>query len=48
MPGSRTVRSPGDNLRWYHANNPSAAVPEGLGDEEAIRAIWMDDRSGRL
>ena len=40
MPGSRTVRSPGDNLKWYYANNPSAAVPEGLGDEEAIRAMW--------
>ena len=43
MPGSRTVRSPGDNLPWYYANNPSAAVPEGLGDEEAIRAIWASD-----
>ncbi|MCX5682772.1 MAG: hypothetical protein NT049_03710, partial [Planctomycetota bacterium] len=40
MPGSRTMRSPLDNRRWYFANTPSAAVPEGLGDEEAIRAIW--------
>lgn len=40
MPGSRTLRSPLDNKRWYYANNPSAAVPDGFGDEEAIRAIW--------
>jgi hypothetical protein len=38
MPGSRTAVSP--DTRWYFANNPSAAVPSGLGDEEAIRAIW--------
>jgi hypothetical protein len=40
MPGSRTMRSPLDGKRWYYANKPSAAVPEGLGDEDAIRAIW--------
>jgi hypothetical protein len=43
MPGSRTLRSPLDNKRWYYANKPSAAVPEGFGDEEAIRAIWAGD-----
>jgi hypothetical protein len=43
MPGSRTLRSPRDNLRWYHANNPGPACPEGLGDEDAIRAIWSAD-----
>ena len=43
MPGSRTVRSPLDQMRWYYANNPSPSVPEGLGDEEAIRAIWTAD-----
>lgn len=46
MPGSRTVRSPRDDLRWYHANRPSPAVPNGLGDEEAIRAIWASDDEG--
>jgi hypothetical protein len=46
MPGSRTVRSPLDNLRWYYANAPSPAVPEGLGDEEAIRDIWAADAKG--
>lgn len=43
MPGSRTVRSPLDGRRWYFANRPSPAVPDGLGDEDAIRAIWADD-----
>ncbi|HEX2974093.1 MAG TPA: hypothetical protein VHP11_17300 [Tepidisphaeraceae bacterium] len=43
MPGSRTVRSPLDSRRWYYANSPSPAVPDGLGDEEAIGAIWAAD-----
>lgn len=41
MPGSRTASSP--DLHWYFANKPSQAVPTGLGDEEAIRAIWASD-----
>jgi hypothetical protein len=40
MPGSRTMTSPLDHKKWYYANDASAAVPEGLGDEEAIAAIW--------
>lgn len=44
MPGSRTLSSPRDNLRWYYANKPSTAVPNGFGDEDAIRAIWAEDR----
>jgi CubicO group peptidase (beta-lactamase class C family) len=43
MPGSRTVSSPLNNLRWYYANTPSKAVPDGSGDEEAIGAIWAAD-----
>jgi hypothetical protein len=43
MPGSRTMRSPLDRRPWYYANTPSPAVPDGLGDEEAIRAIWAAD-----
>jgi len=43
MPGSRTMRSPLDDMRWYYANTPSPAVPAGLGDEEAIREIWKAD-----
>ena len=41
MPGSRTASSP--DTRWYFANNPSAAVPTGSGDEDAIRAVWTTD-----
>jgi hypothetical protein len=41
MPGSRTAVSP--DTRWYFANDPSPAVPTGLGDEDAIRAIWAAD-----
>jgi len=44
MPGSRTETSPLDGHRWYYANATSPEVPEGLGDEEAIRAIWKSDR----
>jgi hypothetical protein len=43
MPGSRTLRSPRDGKHWYHANKPSRAVPDGLGDEDAIRAVWSAD-----
>jgi hypothetical protein len=38
------MRSPIDHREWYFANMPSSAVPEGLGDEDAIRAIWKRDR----
>jgi hypothetical protein len=37
------MRSPLDGRRWYYANKKSAAVPEGLGDEVAIKAIWAAD-----
>jgi hypothetical protein len=49
MPGSRTRRSPLDRKNWYFANNASAATPDGLGDEEAIRSIWQsgDGRTGK-
>jgi hypothetical protein len=43
MPGSRTLRSPLDGKRWYYANNPSPATPEGFNQEEAIREIWAAD-----
>jgi hypothetical protein len=43
MPGSRTAMAP--DSRWYFANDPSPAVPTGLGDEEAIRSIWQRDSS---
>ncbi len=40
MPGSRTLAFPADGKHWYFANNASSAVPEGFGDESAIRSIW--------
>jgi hypothetical protein len=43
MPGSRTETSPLNHKRWYFANTPSPAVPDGLGDEETIQAIWAAD-----
>ena len=44
MPGSRILHWPKDGLNWYHANTRSAAVPNGFGDEETIRAIWASGR----
>lgn len=44
MPGSRTMRSPLDHRAWYFANRPGPTVPDGLDDEETIRAIWADDK----
>ena len=41
MPGSRTATSA--ETRWYFANHASSAVPNGLGDEDAIQAIWAAD-----
>jgi hypothetical protein len=43
MPGSRTLASPTNGKRWYYANNPGTAVPDGFGDEAVIRAIWASD-----
>lgn len=45
MPGSRTLASPQDDLRWYYANDPNPSVPDGFGDEQAIRSIWNADLS---
>ena len=52
MPGSRMMtngrfKAPGDSAPrpWYHANNPSAAAPDGMGDEDTIRAIWAGANS---
>ena len=38
-----TFRPALDGKRWYYANVPGPAVPDGLGDEEAIREIWAGD-----
>jgi hypothetical protein len=47
MPGSRTETSPLNHHRWYYANLPSPAVPDGLGDEVAIRDIGAKKPSPR-
>jgi hypothetical protein len=33
-----------DHRQWYYANDASAAVPDGLGDEEAIRKVWEESK----
>jgi hypothetical protein len=43
MPGSRCLVGAANGRHWYYANNPSAATPEGFGQEETIRAIWTGD-----
>jgi hypothetical protein len=44
MPGSRTMSSPLDGRRWYYANDASARVPEGMGDEALILSVWSGGR----
>ena len=44
MPGGRTETSPHNRRRWYSANRPSTALPDGLDDEDTIGAIWKNDR----
>jgi hypothetical protein len=41
------MTSPLDHKKWYYANDPGPAVPEGLGDEEAIMNVWADIPSVR-
>jgi hypothetical protein len=45
MPGSRQTTSPLDKKSWYSANNASAAIPDGHGDEDTIRDIWAKGRT---
>ena len=47
MPGSRTLASPKDQMRWYRANLPGAATPDGWGDEATIKAIWATHPPGQ-
>ena len=52
MPGSRCLADPvlkqdGEKLWWYYANRPSDAVPDGYGQEDAIKAIWAGDGEAR-
>lgn len=41
MPGQQRMSDP---RGYYHANMPSAACPNGYGQEETIAAIWRSDR----
>lgn len=43
MPGIRCLVGAAKGQRWYYVNQPSAATPEGFGQEQAIHAIWAGD-----
>lgn len=43
MPGARCLSGALDGKRWYDVNHPSPATPNGSGQEDTIRAIWMTD-----
>jgi hypothetical protein len=49
MPGGRMLTNgpaiPGEGrrLNWYFANTKSPACPNGFGQEETIKAIWLED-----
>jgi hypothetical protein len=40
MPGARIISGGPDGKRWYEVNNPSAAMPNGFGQETVIKEIW--------
>jgi hypothetical protein len=40
MPGSRCLTGAANGKGWYYVNRPSAVMPAGFGQEEAIREIW--------
>jgi hypothetical protein len=46
MPGYRCLSGTANGKRWYYVNQPSAATPDGFGQEETIRAIWLADNAG--
>ena len=46
MPGLCCLAGAASGKRWYDANRPSAAAPNGCGQETAIRAIWASDTPG--
>ncbi|RYD20115.1 MAG: hypothetical protein EOP88_16340 [Verrucomicrobiaceae bacterium] len=43
MPGARCISGAADGKRWYDVNRASAAMPNGSGQEDTIREIWMAD-----
>jgi hypothetical protein len=49
MPGGRmltngpAIPGEGGRINWYFANTKSPACPNGFGQEETIKAIWLAD-----
>lgn len=43
MPGMRIISGVAEGKRWYDVNRPSAAPPNGSGQEETMRAIWTSE-----
>ncbi|MCW5557832.1 MAG: hypothetical protein KIT22_08375 [Verrucomicrobiae bacterium] len=43
MPGFRCLSGALDGNRWYDVNRPSAATPNGFGQEQTIRELWLQD-----
>ena len=43
MPGMRCLSGGAGGKRFYYVNQPSAATPDGFGQEAAIRRIWSED-----
>lgn len=46
MPGARCISGAPDGKRWYDVNRPSPATPNGFGQEDTIREIWMAEEDG--
>ncbi|HEY9681487.1 MAG TPA: hypothetical protein V6C89_11325 [Drouetiella sp.] len=42
MPGSRPLSAPVGDQNYYFANSPSAAFPQGFGQEEAIKDVFLN------
>ena len=45
MPGTRMITRAPNRRRVYRANKPSAACPDGSGQESVIRDIWSSDEN---
>lgn len=44
MPVTRMITCPNETLRSYFANTKSPSCPVGYSQEDAIKAIWKDDK----
>ena len=47
MPGARCLAGAAGGKRWYEANQPSTAMPNGFAQEDTIRAIWAADTNAK-